>query len=89
MAVNISELMRGASDVTDLPILVSADPRLLMNAETAVQIGYRPSVATMALATWVNEGALELEHGAARLLTGASVRRARQPQAGDSRRRTS
>jgi len=58
VAVNISELMRGAS-MDDLPILVSADPRLLMNAETAVQIGYRPSVATMALATWVNEGALE------------------------------
>ncbi len=59
VAVNISEMMRG-SDVTDLPILVSADPRLLMNAETAVQIGYRPSVATMALASWVNESALEL-----------------------------
>jgi outer membrane protein TolC len=59
MAVNISELMRG-SDVADLPILVSADPRLLMNAETAVQIGYRPSVATMALATWVHEDALKL-----------------------------
>jgi len=59
VAVNISELMRGAS-MDDLPILVSADPRLLMNAETAVEIGYRPSVATMALATWVNEGALEL-----------------------------
>jgi outer membrane protein TolC len=58
VAVNISELMRGAS-MDDLPILVSADPRLLMNAETAVQIGYRPSVVTMALATWVNEGALE------------------------------
>lgn len=57
VAVNISELMRGAS-MEDLPILVSADPRLLMNAETAVQIGYQPSVATMALATWVNEGAL-------------------------------
>ena len=57
VAVNISELMRGA-DVTDLPILVSADPRLLMNAETAAQIGYRPSVATLALATWVNERAL-------------------------------
>ncbi len=57
VAVNISELMRG-SDFTDLPILVSADPRLLMNAETAVQIGYRPSVATLAQATWVDEGAL-------------------------------
>jgi len=57
VAVNISELLRGAS-MEDLPILVSADPRLLMNAETAVQIGYRPSVATMALATWINEGAL-------------------------------
>jgi outer membrane protein TolC len=59
VAVNISELMRGAS-MEDLPILVSADPRLLMNAETAVEIGYRPSVATMALATWINENALEL-----------------------------
>ncbi|MCK5411119.1 MAG: TolC family protein [Gemmatimonadetes bacterium] len=59
VAVNISELMRGAS-VEDLPILVSADPRLFMNAETAVEIGYRPSVATMALVTWVNEAAIEL-----------------------------
>ena len=59
VAVNISELMRGAT-VDDLPILVSADPRLLMNARTAVQIGYRPSVATMALATWVDEAALQL-----------------------------
>lgn len=58
VAVNISELLRGAT-MDDLPILVSADPRLLMNAETAVQIGYRPSVATLALATWINEGALE------------------------------
>ncbi len=57
VAVNISELMRG-SDVSDLPILVSADPRLLMNAETAVRIGYRPSVATLAQATWIDEGAL-------------------------------
>jgi outer membrane protein TolC len=59
VAVNISELMRGAS-MDDLPILVSADPRLLMNAQTAIEIGYRPSVATMALATWLNERALEL-----------------------------
>ena len=59
VAVNVSELMRGAT-MDDLPILVSADPRLLMNAETAVQIGYRPSVATTALATWVNEDALQL-----------------------------
>jgi outer membrane protein len=58
VAVNISELMRGAV-MDDLPILVSADPRLLMNAETAVQIGYRPSVVTRALAAFVNEGALE------------------------------
>ncbi len=59
VAVNISELMRGAS-MDDLPILVSADPRLLMNAETAVEIGYRPSVTTLALATWLNERALQL-----------------------------
>jgi outer membrane protein TolC len=59
VAVNISELMRG-STMEDLPILVYADPRLLMNAETAVQIGYQPSVATLALASWINESALEL-----------------------------
>jgi outer membrane protein TolC len=59
-ALNLSELIRGAG-VSSLPVLLSADPRLLVNAQTAVAVGYRPTVQTRSYASFLHEDALALQ----------------------------
>lgn len=59
-ALNLAELARG-TPVAELPILVSTDPRLLINGRTAVALGYRPSMRTLGYATFLYEEALDLD----------------------------
>ena len=59
-ALNLSEVSRG-TPVNDLPILVSADPRLLINGRTAVALGYRPSMRILGYASLLYEDALDLQ----------------------------
>jgi outer membrane protein TolC len=60
VAINLSRLGRGAS-ASDLPVLLSVDTRLLINARTAVQVGYLPDVETRMFATLLHPEALEEE----------------------------
>jgi outer membrane protein TolC len=59
-ALNLSELIRGA-DVSSLPVLLSADPRFLVNGRTAVAVGYRPTIRTRSYASFLHEDALALD----------------------------
>ncbi len=59
VALNLSELIRGAS-TGDLPVLVTADPELVIDGRTAAAVGYRPSLITLGYATIRNADALEL-----------------------------
>ena len=59
-ALNLRELIFGAR-VEDLPVLVSADPQLVIEGVTAAAVGYRPSLITLGYATIRNPDALELE----------------------------
>ena len=59
-ALNLSELIRGVA-TSELPVLVAADPQLLINGATAADIGFRPSLLTLSFASFINEEALELE----------------------------
>ncbi len=59
-ALNLSELIRGA-DVSSLPVLLSADLRLLVNGRTAVAVGYRPTIQTRSYASFLHEDALALQ----------------------------
>jgi outer membrane protein TolC len=52
-AMNIAELYRGA-DVNDLPVALSVDSKLMINAKTAVEIGYLPSLAVRGSAVILN-----------------------------------
>lgn len=58
-ALNLSELIRG-TPASELPVLVSADPRLLINGRTAAALGYRPSLLTTSYASFIDQAALEL-----------------------------
>ncbi len=59
-ALNLAELSRG-TPVGELPILITADPRLLINGRTAVALGYRPSMRTLGYATFLHQDALDLQ----------------------------
>jgi outer membrane protein TolC len=59
-ALNLSELARGAS-VRSLPVLLSADPRLLVNGRTGAAVGYRPTIQTRSYASFLHEDALALQ----------------------------
>lgn len=59
-ALNLRELIFGAR-VEDLPVLISADPQLVIEGVTAAAVGYRPSLITLGYATIRNPDALELE----------------------------
>ncbi|MCK5438496.1 MAG: hypothetical protein KAI97_01055, partial [Gemmatimonadetes bacterium] len=50
VAMGIAELYRG-TDVNDLPVVLSVDSKLLINAKTAVEIGYMPSITVRGSAT--------------------------------------
>lgn len=65
-AVNLTEMMRGV-DVADLPVLLSADTRILLNGRTAAAIGYAPDFETIAFATIRHEEALRLQETPLRL----------------------
>jgi outer membrane protein TolC len=58
-ALDLSELLRG-TDVNDLPVLISADPELVIEGAVGAAIGYRPSLITLAYATIRNASALAL-----------------------------
>jgi outer membrane protein TolC len=59
-ALNLRELIFGAG-VGDLPVLITADPELVIEGVTAAAVGYRPSLITLGYATIRNPDALELE----------------------------
>jgi len=59
-ALNLAELARG-TPVGELPILVSADPRLLINGRTALALGFRPSMRTLGYATFLHAESLDLQ----------------------------
>jgi outer membrane protein TolC len=50
VAMGIAELYRG-TDVNDLPVALSVDSKLVINAKTAVEIGFVPSLAVRGSAT--------------------------------------
>jgi outer membrane protein len=58
VALNLFHLIRGAS-AKELPVFLLVDAKLLINAETAVEIGYRPGYETRIYATFINEEAFE------------------------------
>lgn len=60
VALNVSELLRGTR-VEELPVLLTADPQLVIDGRTAAAVGYRPSLITLGYATIRNREALELE----------------------------
>jgi len=57
LALNLSDLMRGASP-EELPAILPLDSHLLLNAETARKIGYQPSSEIMAFADFLHPEAL-------------------------------
>ena len=57
LALNLSDLMRGASP-EDLPAILPLNSRLLLNAETARLIGYLPSPEVLAFADFLHPEAL-------------------------------
>ncbi len=59
VALNLFHLIRGAS-AKELPVFLLVDAKLLINAETAVRIGYRPDYETRIYATFINEEAFEI-----------------------------
>jgi outer membrane protein len=58
VALNLGQLLRGRS-TTELPVLLSVDTRLRINARTAVAIGYVPQQETRIFAEFVHPEALE------------------------------
>lgn len=58
VALNIAALMRGESP-NDLPVVMTADTRLMINGATAAAIGFQPSFSMLALAEVLDVGALE------------------------------
>jgi outer membrane protein TolC len=63
VALNLSELLRGAG-TEELPVLVSADPELVIEGTVAAATGFRPSLITLGYATIRNASALQLEEEA-------------------------
>ncbi|MBT8477921.1 MAG: TolC family protein, partial [Gemmatimonadetes bacterium] len=59
-ALNLRELILGAG-VDELPVLISADPQLVIEGTAAAAVGYRPSLITLGYATIRNREALQLE----------------------------
>jgi outer membrane protein TolC len=59
LALNLSRLIRGESAST-LPVLMSVDTRLTINAATAKAIGWSPDRETRIFARYLNPEALEL-----------------------------
>ncbi len=57
IALNLSRLIRGGS-VDELPVLLSVDSRLLVNASTAVAVGYSPNLETRVFAEFLHAEAL-------------------------------
>ncbi len=60
VALNLGRLIRGGS-TSDLPVLMSADSRLLINGKTAAAIGYRPDPETFIFANFLHQEMLEGE----------------------------
>ena len=58
VALNLSRVIRGES-TGDLPVFLTASTRLLINAETAVAIDYRPDRQTRMFAQFLHPDALE------------------------------
>jgi outer membrane protein TolC len=71
VALNLARLIRGES-TADLPVLMTASTRLLINAETAVAVGYRADRETRTLALFLNPEALQ--EGADPLSLGEAMR---------------
>jgi outer membrane protein TolC len=70
VAINLSRLVDGAP-VADLPVLLSVDTRLQINAETARKVGYRPDVATRLFADFLHPEALT--EGAEKMAFGEAL----------------
>ena len=60
VALNLFHLIRGES-AKALPVFLLPETKLLINAETAVAIGYRPDYETQIYATFMNEEAFEVD----------------------------
>ena len=58
VAINIARVIEGAP-VGDLPVLLSVDTKLLVNAETAMAVGYRPDAETRLFADFLHPEALD------------------------------
>ena len=58
VAINISRLVRGET-TTDLPVMLTVESKLLLNARTAAQIGYTPNFEAQAFATILYPEALD------------------------------
>jgi len=57
-ALNLSRLIRGES-TADLPVLLTVDTRLLLNARTAVAVGYTPDPETRLYSSFLHEEAFD------------------------------
>jgi outer membrane protein TolC len=58
VALNLFHLIRGES-AKALPVFLLVDSKLLINAKTAVEIGYQPDYETRIYATFLNQEAFE------------------------------
>lgn len=56
-ALNLNELMRGSS-ITELPVLLEADPQPLINGRTAQALNYVPTYETLVTAQFLHQDAL-------------------------------
>jgi outer membrane protein len=58
IALNISRIIRGAA-VSDLPVFMTVDTRVLINGKTAAAVGYYPDFEVRAFARFIHRDALE------------------------------
>lgn len=58
VALNLAAVARG-TPVPELPVLLSLDPRLVVNGRTAAAVGYAPDLSTRIYARFVHEDELD------------------------------
>lgn len=58
VALNISRIIRGTG-VSDLPVFMTVDTKVLINGKTAAAVGYYPDFEVLAFARFIHRDALE------------------------------
>ncbi len=70
VALNLAAVARG-TPVLELPVLLSLDPRLVVNGRTAAAVGYAPDLSTRIYAHFVHEDALDTRQAESLSFAGA------------------